>query len=51
MAAAACRPLAFRYREDAKKQKNPVLVENSLARAEHAERLAEHFDRETTMRD
>ena len=40
LAAAGCRALAFRYREDAKKQKNPVLVEDTLARAEHAELLA-----------
>ena len=46
MAAAGCRALAYRYREDAKRQKNPMLVEASLARAEHAEKLAEHFDRE-----
>jgi hypothetical protein len=36
LAAAGCRALAFRYREDAKRQKNPMLVEASLARAEHA---------------
>ena len=46
LAATGCRSLAYRYREDAKRQKNPMLVEASLARAEHAERLAEHFDRE-----
>ena len=44
--AAAGAALAFRYREDAKRQKNPILVEASLRRAEDAERLAEHFDRE-----
>jgi hypothetical protein len=46
LAAAGCRALAFRYREDAKRHRNPLLVEDSLARAEHAERLAQHFDRE-----
>ena len=46
LAAAGCRALAFRYREDAKRQKNPMLVEDSLKRPEHAEKLAEHFDRE-----
>ena len=51
LAAAGCRALAFRYREDAKQQKNPLLVEDSLARAEHADQLAEHFDRERAARN
>jgi hypothetical protein len=46
LAASGCRALAFRYREDAKRQKNPLIVHDSLKRAENAERLAEHFDRE-----
>ena len=46
LAAAGCRALAYRYREDAKRQQNPMIVEDKLKRAEHAERLAEHFDRE-----
>jgi hypothetical protein len=43
---AGCRALACRYRLDAEKQKNRILVADSLKRAEHAEHLAQHFDRE-----
>lgn len=51
LAAAGCRALAYRYREDAKRQKNPLIVEASLRRAEESERLAEHFDRERAALD
>jgi hypothetical protein len=51
LAAAGCRALAFRYREDAQRQKNPVLVAATLERAAHAERLAEHFERERSGLD
>jgi hypothetical protein len=44
MAAAGCRALAYRYREEAKRHKNPLLVEGALKRAEHAMHLAARFD-------
>jgi hypothetical protein len=45
-AAAGCRALAYRYREEAKRHKDPQLVENALKRAEKAMHLATQFDHE-----
>ena len=42
LAAAGCRALAFRYREDAKRQKNPILgliAANEPARRQQVEQL------------
>jgi hypothetical protein len=44
VAAAGCRALAYRYREEAKRHTNPQLVEDALKRAEHAMHLAARFD-------
>ena len=46
LAAAGCRALAFRWRQDAQQTTDPILKSNALKAAEHATRLAEHFDRE-----
>ncbi len=46
LAAAGCRALAFRWRQDAQQTTDPILKSNALKAAEHATRLAEHFERE-----
>ena len=50
LAAAGCRSLAYRYREEAKHHTNPQLVEGALKRAEHAMHLAAQFDFESSYR-
>jgi predicted DNA-binding transcriptional regulator YafY len=44
--AAACRGLAERYREDAKRLESTAISEAALVRAHHSERLAEFFELE-----
>jgi hypothetical protein len=44
--ATACWALAERYREDAKRYEHPDLREAAIARARHAERLAEFCERQ-----
>ncbi len=46
LAAAGCRALAFRWRQDAQQTTDPILKSRRIEGAEHAERLAEHFDAE-----
>ena len=42
----ACRALAQRYRDDAERYEHAVLRDAALARARHAERLADFFERQ-----
>jgi hypothetical protein len=46
LATSACRALAQRYREDAKRFDNVSLRESALQRAKHIERVADFFQRQ-----
>jgi hypothetical protein len=46
LATSACRALAQRYREDAKRFENVSLRESALQRAKHIERVADFFQRQ-----
>jgi hypothetical protein len=46
LATTACRALAQRYREDAKRFDDTSLRESALQRAKHTERVADFFERQ-----